>query len=281
VLCCCRDEEDIIGAFIEFYLEMGFDAVYIVDNGSSDRTSDIVNCMIRAKKPIHLLHDPRLGFERFLREYYLWAGEENTRWVFFLDCDEFILLPHGAKRYFASLNPRVNCLRLRQREMYPILPHLNHKHEFLLSTRSAADFDETTKDISRFTVDARIYGGKHLIDFPNKNIIMPEDIYIRHYKYRSIEQARKKEINRVQSHSSYSDQELADISAFGFDVSSHWRQFCRKFQQSEGWRDRFTYSISSTEDCEMADWAVRFLQRHFPGESSKFRVRKPSQGRKL
>src|SRR4051794_29768047 len=110
VVCCCRDEEDLIETFIAFYLKMGFDAVFVVDNGSTDRTCDLVDEIARVDQRVFLRRDPRIGYERFLGEYYGWAGAvSQPRWIFFLDCDEFILFPGGVKQSLAKLDPAVNC----------------------------------------------------------------------------------------------------------------------------------------------------------------------------
>ena len=36
IMTCCRDEVDVIETFVNFYLKMGFDHIYISDNGSTD-----------------------------------------------------------------------------------------------------------------------------------------------------------------------------------------------------------------------------------------------------
>ena len=39
VLTCCRDEEDIIDTFVLFYLDLGFDAVYVIVDPTLPRAS--------------------------------------------------------------------------------------------------------------------------------------------------------------------------------------------------------------------------------------------------
>ncbi len=267
ILTCCRDEADIIETFIRFYLRMGFDEIYVVDNGSVDGTTEIIEDLITTGVPVQLHRDSRLGYERYLTEYYLWAGNQSQlRWLFFLDADEFILFPDGAKRYFADLDPAVNCLRLRQREMYPALTSQQMpkiRDAFLLTTRTEMGFNDTTKDVSQFDEHAHILAGKHRIDRPEKRSLTVVDIFIRHYRYRIPDQARRKESNRVQAHRTYAREELEHISAFGPDVSLQWFQLCRERQEAESWREFFTPAVLAVEDRELAEWTITsgFFQR--------------------
>lgn len=260
VLTCCRDEEDVIAAFVLFYLDLGFDAVHVVDNGSVDRSADIVGELIAAGLPVTLQRDGRLGYERHLTEWFHAAGRRlNPRWLFFLDCDEFILLPRSARDWLDALPPEVNRLTVRQREIYPA-PKGSESSHFLLSRRSEPRFNDTTKDVVRYHPDARVYGGKHRIDISDARALCPTDVFIRHYKYRGVVQARRKEQNRVAAKRVYSDADLARISATGIRSARDWIEHCERAAADEAWRDSFN-PMDSMEDGAMADWALGFLQR--------------------
>lgn len=257
VLTCCRDEEDIIATFVLFYLDLGFDAVYVIDNGSVDETVDIVKSLIDAGLPVSLHRDDRLGYERHLTEWFCNAGQQlDVRWLFFLDCDEFILLPQPAREWLDTLPPNINLLTFRQREMYPV-PDASH---FLLSRWCESHFNDTTKDVVRYHPDARVYGGKHLIEIPAAQMLCPTDAFIRHYKYRSIDQARHKEQNRLAAKQVYSDADLARISVNGVGPAREWIEYCQRAADEERWRDSFN-PIEFIEDHRMAEWAKSFLQR--------------------
>lgn len=257
VLTCCRDEEDIIATFVLFYLDLGFDAVYVIDNGSVDRTGEIVKMLIDAGFPVSLRRDDRLGYERHLTEWFCIAGQQlDARWLFFLDCDEFILLPQPAHDWLDALPANINLLTFRQREMYPV-PRASH---FLLSGRCESHFNDTTKDVARYHENARVYGGKHRIDVPAAQALCPTDAFIRHYKYRSMAQARLKEQNRLAAKQVYSDADLAWISVNGVGPAREWIEYCRRAADEERWRDSFD-PIEFIEDHGMADWAESFLQR--------------------
>jgi glycosyltransferase involved in cell wall biosynthesis len=258
VLTCCRDEEDIIATFVLFYLDLGFDAVHVVDNGSTDRTVEVVRKIIAAGLPVTLQVDNRLGYERHLTEWFHAAGERLTsRWLFFLDCDEFILLPQHARTWLDALPPEVNHLTIRQRELYPAPEDAGH---FLLSRRMELAFNDTTKDVVRFHPDARVYGGKHRIDIPNPRPLCVTDAFIRHYKYRNASQARQKEQNRLAAKRVYSEADLALISATGIAPAREWIEHCERAAVEERWRHSF-HPAESVEDHAMAGWAVSFLRR--------------------
>lgn len=260
IVTCCRDEADVIETFINFYLKMGFDHIYVADNGSSDGTLGLIQNMIARGDPITINEDSRRGYEKYLTEHYHNAGGTfNVRWLFFLDCDEFILFPEGVKKYLDSLDKSISRLRIRQREMYPDIAVGVDKKSFLLTTKTELQMDDTTKDVTRYHPKAKVFGGKHLIDFPEPITFEPSNIFIRHYKYRSINQAATKEMNRRWSHSSYSDDDLENISAFGVAKARDWIETCRRTHQSREWMSRFDDSLIYANDNVLAEWARRNL----------------------
>lgn len=261
VLTCCRDEVDVIETFIRFHLAMGFDAVYVVDNGSIDGTVERVERLVAQGFPVILRRDHRLGYERHLTEYFSWAGEDaRPRWIFFLDADEFILFPEGSRTFLDALDERTTCLRIRTREMYPFPgDDRRRNHHFLLSTRVGAGFVDVTKDIARWVRGAEVRSGKHRIDFASRVVRDAGDIFIRHYKYRSPDQARRKEANRVQSESTYTDTELLQFSAFDLATTRDWISHCQREAEAEGWKSWFNADLPCEQDDDLARWATTFL----------------------
>jgi glycosyltransferase involved in cell wall biosynthesis len=264
VLTICRDECDVIEAFVRFYLSSAFDEVHVVDNGSVDGTPERVEELVRSGLPVFLVHDPRLGYERFLTDHYRRVGKiSGARWIFFLDCDEFVLFPGNAKAYLDALPPDVSCLRLKQKEMYPLVSETAHRDclSFLMTTRAEPEFNNTTKDVTCFHPEAIVYAGKHLIRRPGLRIQRPNDFFIRHYKYRSLAQARRKESNRIQAHTSYSPEELARLSSFGAERTLEWFTLCRYNAEREAWRKSFSPNIPFSEDRELVSRLPELLGR--------------------
>jgi glycosyltransferase involved in cell wall biosynthesis len=261
VLTCFRDEADVIETFVLFYLAMGFDAVYAVDNGSVDGGDLLVEALAARGLPVVLERDPRLGYERNLTEYFHWAGTAaNARWIFFLDADEFVLFPTTAPAFLNSLSPETNSLILRLREVWPSMPDAaGEQPHFLSSTRLEGRFDDTFKQVAQWRPDARIYAGKHRIDFAGQVAERPDVPYIRHYKYRTLAQAMRKEENRIEADGMYSDAELERISAFGLEASRKWIVECRRHHEAESWRQWFDPALPAVFDDEMARWAATWL----------------------
>lgn len=257
VMTCCRDEEDIIDTFVRYYLAAGFDRVRVVDNGSRDGTVQRVKALAAAGLPVDVVVDPRDGYERHLTEWFHAAGNRwRPRWLFFLDCDEFILFQGSAKVYLDTLPPEVNRLRLRQKEMYPEPSPDPRPAGFLMSRRAETRFNDTTKDMVRWHPAARVYGGKHLIELPDAVTLEIEDPFIRHYKYRSLEQGYRKEQNRVANGKLYSDGDLARISAFDVARSRAWISHCSQALETGRWRASFAADIAYVDDPAMAAHAA-------------------------
>jgi hypothetical protein len=262
IMVSCRDEEDIIGVFIQYYIAAGFDAVHVIDNGSADGSVRQVEALATAGLPVSLEVDPRDGYERHLSQWFRAAGERyQPRWLFFLDCDEFILFPTHAKKYLDALPLEVNRLRLRQKETYPAATSDPRPGAFLLSRRSEPHFNNTTKDFVQWHPSAVVFGGKHRIEVPHAVTREPCDLYIRHYKYRSREQARRKEENRVAIARLYSDEELTTITAFGLQTSRAWIRHCEEGLKNHRWSESFSPDFPASDDPAMASYAAEFLPR--------------------
>jgi hypothetical protein len=257
VLTCCRDEEDVIATFVLYYLDAGFDAVHVIDNGSIDGTVPLIEQMIDDGYPVTFERDDRLGYERYLTEWFRSAGRRlKPRWLFFLDCDEFICFPCHVREWLDGLPENVNHLTLRQLEVYPS-PVATH---FLLSEHCERSFNDTTKDVVRFHPEARVYGGKHRIDVPGARKLCVTDTFIRHYKYRSMPQAERKERNRMAAKRVYSDADLAEISATGVLPAREWIAYCERAAAEGRWRDSF-HPAQFSRDTAMAKRAQSVLRR--------------------
>lgn len=269
VLTVCRDEEDIIETFVRFYVSMGFDAVFVVDNGSTDRTVEIVRSLADEQLPVFLRHDDRLGYDRHLSEHYHWAGDQSkARWLFFLDCDEFVYFPCGVKHYLNNVGDEVNLIRLLQRQMFQRYTDVagGLPYSCLATVIASVTFDdEPSKVVSRYSADARVYGGKHRIDRPEEHEIAPLDLFIRHYKYRSARQARQKERNRIRSEEVFTDDDLRELSAFGVSATRSWIEESRSLAAQEEWRAWFDPISSTTIDDVMCRWAAAAIGVPAPG----------------
>lgn len=86
-----RNEEDIIEAFVRHHLRVA-DHTVVLDDGSNDRTPEILSALRSEGLPLTLLRARSVGFAEsshntaLLRRAALLAAD----WVLCLDCDEFI-----------------------------------------------------------------------------------------------------------------------------------------------------------------------------------------------
>lgn len=86
------NEDDIIEANIRHHLDH-LDHFVILDDGSMDRTIDIVSSLINEGLPITLIQKPNVVSDERGRNTFLYNYASkylNADWVFFLDADEFI-----------------------------------------------------------------------------------------------------------------------------------------------------------------------------------------------
>lgn len=253
VMACCRDEEDLVEAFIDFYLDAGFDTVCLVDNGSRDDTVERILAHPRRER-VRLLVDPRVGYDARLLDYYRAFTPEADRWFFFVDVDEFVVIPGGIKAYAAALPEEVTVLRLPTAEMLP--PATGPAHP-LSSTRREAAFHREGKVVWRADCQVRrIFCGKHDIEAERYSAHDDPRLYVRHYHTRSEQQFRRKLANRLETEDALTDLQRATLSLFPPEAVRGWVEDSRRLSGPGGWaseRARLE-RISWVEDRAVAEW---------------------------
>ncbi|MGH2965670.1 MAG: glycosyltransferase family 2 protein [Solirubrobacterales bacterium] len=85
-----RDEEDIVRENLDFHLAQGVDRVIVTDNGSEDRTLEILR-QYEARGVVRLLIEPTDDYSqgRWVTRMARLAAEEGADWVINNDADEF------------------------------------------------------------------------------------------------------------------------------------------------------------------------------------------------
>lgn len=270
VIACCRDEADIITTFIDFYLAHGFDRICLIDNGSIDGTLDQI-IHHPAQDRITLLRDPRPGYDIRLLEYNRMFAIPGTRWVFFLDVDEFIPLPGGSiKEYALELPPEVTLLRLPTAEMQAV-PNVTGEMTPLLSTRREARFPKD--GVERATLESKvvwkagdvrkIYCGKHDIIIEPRIVHFDERVYIRHFNTRSAAQFRGKLRNRIQTEAAMASM-ADDLTLFDNETRHKWIEQSHRLLEADGWsiESKRAAAMNTVHDAVVADW----YRAHQPAE---------------
>ncbi|MEM6452145.1 MAG: glycosyltransferase family 2 protein [Cyanobacteria bacterium P01_D01_bin.105] len=90
VLCVVRDGESLAEAFIEHYLSLGFKHLFFLDNGSTDRTIEIISryeqtTLISSQLPFS---DYYITFKNFLIQRF-----GQGKWCVIADIDELLYFP--------------------------------------------------------------------------------------------------------------------------------------------------------------------------------------------
>jgi len=256
VIACCRDESDIIEAFIDFYLDQGFDFVCLVDNGSKDDTVEkILNHPNRVQ--IRFYQDHRLGYDVRLFEYYSRFMALASRWVFFIDIDEFIPIPNGIKKFAESLPPHTTALELNSAEMIPNCDS-SYRNSPLCTVSREASSNQEHKIVWKVGYANKIYCGKHAIG--GSQIISQCDkrLLIRHFHTRSKNQFYTKMRNRIETEAAITGMGgIGDeLSAFSKETRLRWFEDSKRLLQTNWWeRECLRLSnISSVKDTLVSEW---------------------------
>jgi hypothetical protein len=116
-ICCIRNEQDIIEAFIR-HTAVYCDDIVVLDHGSTDRTAEILRSLQKEGLPLHLLHDATLGHvevEFTKRLVRIAAQDLRADWILPLDADEFI--DGAADRSFLP-EPGGVCVKMKMRNYH-------------------------------------------------------------------------------------------------------------------------------------------------------------------
>jgi hypothetical protein len=252
VVACCRDEADIIDAFIDFYLDLGFDWVCLIDNGSEDATVARVRQHARAPQ-VRLHHDPRPGYDARLLEYARMFEGLASRWMFFLDVDEFVPIPRGVKAFASELPAEVTVLELATAEMIP-----EAQSGPLETTRRENPFRDEIKVVWKSGVATKVYCGKHTIDATPSVRWRDERLLIRHFHTRSEAQFWRKLRNRLETDAAVAAVPGAadDLSAFSREERDRWIAESRASLDAGGWARELARldGLPWAEDASIRDW---------------------------
>lgn len=276
VIACCRDEADIITEFVDFYLDQGFDYVCLIDNGSRDGT---VNRLLShpAQSRIQLRTDSRVGYDQRLLEYYHSFAALATRWVFFVDVDEFIAVPGGIKKLAAQLPPSATILELPTTEMVPA--HFGAEFCPLEAERREARFHSEQKVVWQRSANVtKIFCGKHNIEAAHDVRHREPDLFIRHFHTRSAMQFRHKMQNRIETHESIAPEVVKSLGLFTEAEAEAWMEDSKRSLQASGWeREKARLAgLKTLEDTVVRDWyRHRQSQRKFPDFSPVIDLLRP------
>ena len=96
-ICVCaifRDEADYLEEWIEFHRLVGVERFFLYDNGSTDGFGDVLAPYVREGTVV--LHDWAHGQQYGAYDDCLARHGSESRWIGFIDLDEFLFSPTGA-----------------------------------------------------------------------------------------------------------------------------------------------------------------------------------------
>lgn len=90
VFCVVKDGENLVQAFVEHYLQLGFKHIFFLDNGSTDQTIDIIKSysqttLLSSSEPFREYY---VIFKNFLIQKF-----GRGQWCLVADIDEFLCFP--------------------------------------------------------------------------------------------------------------------------------------------------------------------------------------------
>lgn len=94
IMTCCRWEYNNISEWISYYKSIGFDHIYLYcnDDDPRDLYSNCLPFMSNENSFITFVHYAEVGNQFGMILDFLKRFKHETKWISFLDCDEFLLL---------------------------------------------------------------------------------------------------------------------------------------------------------------------------------------------
>jgi len=253
-----RNEEDIIEANIEYHLAQGIDFIIATDNGSTDRTRDLLLRYAR-QGVLHLIDEPDDDYSQatwVTRMARLAHQEFGASWVINNDADEFWWPRTGTlATVLGAVDPAVGGLRLARSNFLP-LPQLADKfYNCLLvrDTRSVNNLGNALppKTCHRATPDITVTQGNHDVLGAFGPINETDDILIFHFPIRTYPQfERKIELGGA----AYARNRHLDPS-----VGATWRILYEKYRAGQ-LREIYEQALVTPEDIDQGLQSGRFLR---------------------
>jgi hypothetical protein len=193
-----RDEQDIIEDNIRFHHQNGVDSFIVMDNASTDATSDILNRLSR-EIPIDCLYQPQVDYAQ--SEWVTWmarraAVDHGADWVINNDADEFWLPENGTYAILLAHQPQDVSGVLVKRHNAAVINETNTALSGQTHPRTSCIFETTSLNIDgnqlpgkmlhRASPDVTVAQGNHKVQNLPGHFIGAENLLsILHFPHRS------------------------------------------------------------------------------------------------
>jgi len=196
------NEARFMDTCLKHLIAQGID-VYVVDNGSTDRTAEIARNYL-GHGVMKIETEPRDGtfdIHRCMERKEELAASLDGDWFMHMDADELHVSPHKGQtlsEFIEDIDARgYNALNFLEFTFLPTREHPNHEHTDFAHTmkwyypflpRFPHRLNAWKKQAERVDL---ISSGGHLVQFPRLNMA-PESAYMKHYLFLSVEHAIQK-----------------------------------------------------------------------------------------
>jgi hypothetical protein len=198
-----RDEEDVVGANLDYHLAQGVDAILVTDHASSDGTPEILAEHARGGR-VHVDRDEGAAHDQVSRVNRLTriaAETHRADWIIHCDADEFWMPALGSLRdAFAAVPERFGYLQVQRTNFVPLADDERPFHERMVvreqsSVNLRGDSLEP-KVAQRPAAAAGVVPGNHDLQDPVMDAA-PDigAVSVGHFPIRSFEQFERKVIN--------------------------------------------------------------------------------------
>jgi hypothetical protein len=198
-----RDEEDIIGANLDYHLSQGVDLILVTDHASTDGTPEVLaryasRGQVRVDREEGASHDQVARVNRLLRKA---AETHRADWVIHCDADEFWMPSLGSLRdVFAAVPSRFGYLQVKRTNFVPLADDSRPFYERMV-VREASSLNLRgdplePKVAQRPAAASGVLPGNHDLQGPVMEVA-PDigAVAVGHFPIRSFEQFEKKVVN--------------------------------------------------------------------------------------
>jgi glycosyltransferase involved in cell wall biosynthesis len=222
-----KDEADVIAQNIDHLLGQGVDRIFVLDNGSTDGTRDLLNDAIRNGAPVTVTDDPERGYYQSAKMTQLQhdASKAGYQWFVPVDADE---LWSGESEFdtlrdvLDSMPENVTGVKAALYDHFATgKDDLGEPDPFRRMVWRVPEAQSLPKVCVRCDVRIVIEQGNHGAYIEEGGLVtwltMGEGLRIDHYPYRSVEQFISKARNGAEAY------RLAP--GLPEDMGVHWRQY--------------------------------------------------------
>jgi len=251
-----KDEADVIAGTLRHTADE-VDHLLVVDNGSTDGTSDILNDLKR-DLPLTVIFDPEIGYHQSVRMSRLaeQAARNGAEFIVPFDADEIWYSRLGRIREVLALTSGdVVTATLINHFCTSIDP--GGSDPFVTMRWRQPNPAPLPKVAFRWRDGAVIHQGNHGVTLPGPVAPIADVLELRHFPYRSAEQFVRKSINgaRAYAHTSLPPDQGAHWRAYGAIADRHGEEAL-----AEVFREHFWYL--SPLDAGLVEDPAPYLRWH-------------------